>query len=158
LSEGEGILFVCLGNICRSPLVEAVARREFERAGLDIPVDSCGTGNWHAGEGADPRSAATGMAAGYDLSAHRARQLEDDDFERWRWLLAMDSRNLAGMRSRCPEDFHGRLGLFLDVAGVHEGGEVPDPYEGDDAAFREVLEMARRGVHGLIEQLRSNPR
>ncbi|KGI78336.1 low molecular weight protein-tyrosine-phosphatase [Oleiagrimonas soli] len=155
MSEGQGILFVCLGNICRSPLAEAVARLEFERAGLDLPVDSCGTGGWHAGEGADPRSVRAGAEAGYDLAPHRARRLEDADFERWQWLLAMDAANLDEMRARCPQRLHGRLGLFLDVAGVQTRGEVPDPYYGGREDFRAVLKLAQNGVHGLIRQLRS---
>ncbi|GAB3041626.1 MULTISPECIES: low molecular weight protein-tyrosine-phosphatase [Oleiagrimonas] len=154
MSEGQGVLFVCLGNICRSPLAEAVARLEFERAGLNLPVDSCGTGGWHAGEGADPRSVRAGAEAGYDLSPHRARRLEDADFTRWRWLLAMDAANLDEMRTRCPSSLHGRLGLFLDVAGVRAEGEVPDPYYGGREDFRAVLNLARDGVQGLIERLR----
>lgn len=154
MSEGEGILFVCLGNICRSPLAEAVARREFEHAGLALPVDSCGTGGWHIGEGADPRSVRTGAAAGYDLKPHRARQLEPDDFTRWRWLLAMDMANLRDMRAQCPDGLQGRLGLFLDFTGVEDGGEVPDPYTGGVDDFRTVLALAQEGVRGLIERLR----
>lgn len=150
MSEGQGILFVCLGNICRSPLAEAVARLEFERAGLDIAVDSCGTGGWHAGEGADPRSVRVGAEAGYDLTPHRARKLSGEDFSRWRWLLAMDQANLQDMRARCPEHLHGRLGLFLDTAGVRTHGEVPDPFYGDREDFRAVLDLAREGVQGLI--------
>jgi len=146
---------VCLGNICRSPLAEAVARREFELAGLQLPVDSCGTGGWHIGEGADPRSVRAGADAGYDLEPHRARQLESADFTRWRWLLAMDTANLRDLRARCPESLHSRLGLFLEVAGVLEGGEVPDPYFGRAEDFRAVVALARDGVHGLIERLRA---
>jgi protein-tyrosine phosphatase len=153
MSEGEGILFVCLGNICRSPLVEAVAREEFARAGLDVPVDSCGTGGWHAGQKADPRSIAAGAAEGYNLSRHRARQLAELDFRQWRWLLAMDQNNLEEMRARCPDSFHDRLGLFLEFSGVGQGEEVPDPYYGGREDFRAVLALARRGVDGLIDHL-----
>ncbi len=155
MSEGEGILFVCLGNICRSPLAEAVARREFELAGLDIQVDSCGTGNWHVGEGADPRSVRAAAEAGYDLSSHRARQLEADDYSRWRWLLAMDQANLRDMRARCPVHLHARLGLFLEVSGTRTHGEVPDPYTGSAQDFRDVVTLAQAGVRGLIEHLRN---
>jgi protein-tyrosine phosphatase len=156
VSEGEGILFVCLGNICRSPLAEAVARREFERAGLAMPVDSCGTGGWHVGAGADPRSVRAGADSGYDLKPHRARQLEATDFSRWRWLLAMDQANLRDMRARCPGHLHERLGLFLDVSGVQPGGEVPDPYYGRAEDFRAVVSLVQDGVDGLIERLRSS--
>jgi protein-tyrosine phosphatase len=156
MSEGEGVLFVCLGNICRSPLAEAVARREFERAGLALPVDSCGTGSWHVGEGADPRSVRAGADAGYDLKPHRARQLEVADFTRWRWLLAMDAANLRDMRAQCPAHQHERLGLFLEFAGVQAGGEVPDPYFGGTEGFRDVVELVQNGVQGLIERIRSS--
>jgi protein-tyrosine phosphatase len=155
MSEGEGILFVCLGNICRSPLAEAVARREFERAGLELPVDSCGIGSWHIGEVADPRSVRVGASAGYDLKPHRARQLEPADFTRWRWLLAMDMANLRDLRALCPPHLHGRLGLFLDFTGVENGGEVPDPYMGGVDDFRTVVALAQEGVQGLIERLRA---
>lgn len=156
MSEGEGVLFVCLGNICRSPLAEAVARREFERAGLALPVDSCGTGGWHIGDGADPRSVRAGADAGYDLDSHRARQLEAADFTRWRWLLAMDAANLRDMRAQCPAPLHGRLGLFLEFAGVQAGGEVPDPYYGGTEGFRDVVALVQDGVQGLIERIRSS--
>ncbi len=152
----SGILFVCLGNICRSPTVEAVTRAEFARAGLDVPVASCGTGDWHVGQGADPRAVAAAANAGYDLAPHRARQLTLGDFARHRLVLGMDRANLKDMRGLCPSEWHDRVGLFLDVAGVEDGGEVPDPYHGGDEDFTHVIDLARRGTRGLIRYLETD--
>ncbi|NII10372.1 low molecular weight protein-tyrosine-phosphatase [Oleiagrimonas sp. C23AA] len=146
------ILFVCLGNICRSPLVEAVAREEFARAGLHWSVDSCGTGGWHVGEGADPRSAKAGASAGYSLAAHRGRQLCDSDYRDFDWLLAMDTDNLIEIERRRPLGAAAQVGLFLDVAGIAGDGEVPDPYYGGEAGFAHVLDLARTGVEGLMRR------
>ncbi|HET6588394.1 MAG TPA: low molecular weight protein-tyrosine-phosphatase [Oleiagrimonas sp.] len=152
--ENNGILFVCLGNICRSPTVEAVVRAEFARAGLDVAVASCGTGDWHVGQGADPRAARAGAEAGYDLSLHCARQLRPDDFARHRMVLAMDRSNLADLQAMCPPGLRSRVGLFLEVAGVAPPSEVPDPYQGDAEDFARVITLARHGAQGLVELLR----
>lgn len=143
-----GILFVCLGNICRSPLAEAVARAEFARFGLDVPVASAGTGDWHVGGGADPRAVAIAAEAGYDLGAHRARQVCVEDFARYERVLAMDSANLRVLRqlgaaARTPP------ALFLEYAGFTAPREVPDPYTGSLDDFRAVLTLVRDGVLGL---------
>lgn len=151
----NGILFVCLGNICRSPTVEAVTRAEFQRAGLNVPVASCGTGDWHIGQGADPRAVSAGAHDGYDLSTHRARQLVPADFARYRWVLGMDRCNLHDMQRLCPAEEHDRLGLFLEVTGVAPPSEVPDPYKGGDADFAHVLELARRGARALVDVVRA---
>lgn len=147
------ILFVCLGNICRSPLVEAVARQRFAEAGLRASVASCGTGHWHVGKGADPRMLRAARAAGYDLGAHRARQVSADDFSSHDWVLAMDSDNLKALRS-----LRGSRGvapaLFLPWAGVGSPLEFPDPYFGDEDGFRQSVALAERGVDGLIARLR----
>lgn len=150
----NGILFVCLGNICRSPTAEAVARAEFARAGLDVPVASCGTGDWHIGQGADPRAVRAGADAGYDLSAHRARQLQPQDFSRYRLILAMDRSNLGDLLAACPPELHPRVGLFLEMATAAPPAEVPDPYHGGDRDFAHVIALARQGVQGLVGLLR----
>lgn len=151
------ILFVCLGNICRSPLVAAVAHRRFALAGLSVEVDSCGTGGWHAGHQADPRSIEVAEAAGYRLRAHRARQLRDQDYVRFDWLLAMDADNLKVLHQRAPRSHAAKLALFLDAAGIGMSQPVPDPYYGDIADFRAVLQLAEQGIDGLIRQLRQKP-
>lgn len=148
------ILFFCMGNICRSPVVEAVARSRFAAAGLRIDVASAGTESYHIGEGADSRAIASARRAGYDLSGHRARQLRTGDFDDFDWLLAMDRVNLRAARRACPQDGGRRLGLFLEHAGVAETLEVPDPYYGGPADFQRVIELAEAGAEGLIRKLR----
>lgn len=149
------ILFVCLGNICRSPLVETVARKQFAEGGLDIEVASCGTGGWHAGEQADPRMRAAAAEAGYELGAHRARQLRADDAERYDLLLAMDSANLRDMLRVFDNHAHDRLALFLEWSGAMPPRDFPDPYYGERLGFTQSVALAERGVQGLIERLRA---
>jgi len=150
----KSILFICLGNICRSPVVEAVARKEFANAGLAIAVASAGTGDYHIGEPADARAIASAACCGYDASAHRARQVGAADFERFDALLAMDRANLRELERRWPQH-RGRAALFLPFAGVAQPHEVPDPYYGDARDFARVVELARAGLHGLIERCRN---
>lgn len=145
------LLIVCLGNICRSPIVAEVIRRRFAAAGQPRVIDSCGTGGWHAGKGADARMRQAASAAGYDLSTHRARQLRDSDFAAFRQILAMDHDNLRELRQRCPPALRDRLGLFLDVAGVQGVDEVPDPYYGDADDFAHVIALAEQGAEGLLK-------
>ncbi|HKR77993.1 MAG TPA: low molecular weight protein-tyrosine-phosphatase [Rhodanobacter sp.] len=153
------VLFVCLGNICRSPLVEAVARESLAEARLDVAVASCGTGGWHAGEGADPRMVAAARAAGHDLSAHCARQLRERDFADYDLLLAMDRDNLRELRklAATPEQAE-RAALFLEWAGAAPPMEFPDPWHGNAASFAAAVKLAERGVAGLVERLRDGAR
>jgi len=151
-SENPSILFVCLGNICRSPLVEAVARQRSAGAGLSLRLASCGTGNWHVGKGADPRMVRAAAEAGYDLSPHRARQVRASDFEAFDWVLAMDKDNLEALegmrrgRGVAPT-------LFLPWAGVAAPDEFPDPYFGGMTNFHRAVALAEEGVDGLIARL-----
>ena len=149
------ILFVCLGNICRSPLLEAVARERFARAGVDWQVASCGTGDWHAGDGADPRAVRIGGARGYALQRHRARQLRVADFHDFDVLLVADANNLRDVRARAPAGTAERVALALAFAGIDAPLEVPDPYYGRDADFQQVVELAERIADGLLQRLRS---
>lgn len=142
-----------MGNICRSPVVAAVAGERFASARLKIEVASAGTENYHIGERADPRAVATARAAGYDLAGHRARQLGAGDFAAFDWLLAMDRVNLRAARRYCPPDQSGKLALFLRHAGVAGSDEVPDPYYGGADDFRRVIELAEIGADGLIARL-----
>ncbi|MGA9334581.1 MAG: low molecular weight protein-tyrosine-phosphatase [Rudaea sp.] len=144
------MLFVCLGNICRSPLVEAVARAEFARAGIDAEFASAGTGDYHVGHAADPRTILSAAGRGYDLSAHRARQFAGADFENYDVILAMDRANLRDIEALCPAHRASRVGLFLAYAGIDDFDEVPDPYFGGAEGFERVIELARSGVKGLI--------
>jgi protein-tyrosine phosphatase len=153
-----GVLFVCLGNICRSPTAEYVARAEFGKLGLQVPVASRGLGNWHVGQGADPRAVAVARARGYDLSPQRARQFHEDDFVRYATVLAVDRATLAELRRRVPDDvppperFLVAAGLATPRSG--DEGDVPDPYTGTPNDFRVVLDLILRGVGALAEHLR----
>ncbi|HEY0179213.1 MAG TPA: low molecular weight protein-tyrosine-phosphatase [Dokdonella sp.] len=150
-------LFICTGNICRSPIVEAVARVEFARAGLAVDVASAGTEDYHVGEHADARAIALAEAHGYPLAAHRARQVEAADFARHGALLVMDRVNLRALQ-RVPTPAGGAAPqLFLAAAGLGER-EVPDPYYGTHADFERVLALAKDGVAALIERLRARER
>lgn len=147
------ILFVCLGNICRSPVLEAVLRQQARRAGRhDWQVASCGTGGWHAGEGADPRSCASAAQRGYTLEAHRARQLRAADYSDYDWLLAADNDNLAEIRRRRPAQASACVELALAFAGLDSPREVPDPYYGDAAGFDRVIDLAEEFARRVLER------
>jgi low molecular weight protein-tyrosine phosphatase len=151
------VLFVCLGNICRSPTAHGVFAALRDRQGLGhmIEVDSCGTGDWHVGQPPDRRASAEARKRGYDLSHLRARQLKAEDFERFDYILAMDCLNLADLKSMCPSGYSGHLGLFLPFAGLagSEPDEVPDPYYGGVDGFARVLDMVERASAGLLREI-----
>lgn len=151
------ILFVCLGNICRSPILEAVARARFERAGVDWRVASCGTGGWHAGEGADSRAMRAGADRGYSLQAHRARELRREDYREFDLLLAADQSNLRDLRARAPENSVERVALALPHAGIVMPAEVPDPYYGSARDFEFVVDLAEQIAEGLLHKAAGQP-
>lgn len=144
--EKPAILFVCLGNICRSPLAEAAFRMAAANAGLAVAVDSAGTGDWHVGKSPDSRAMATAARYGTDIAAYRARQLADEDFHRFTHIFALDHANLADIRERAPKDSEAHISLLLDMVPGREGQAVADPYFGDEAGFettwRDVVEAA----------------
>jgi protein-tyrosine phosphatase len=149
------ILFVCLGNICRSPTVEGVAREIARREApqLALQFDSAGTADYHIGDPPDPRSIRAAMARGYDISQLRARQLQPADFQHFDLLLAMDEANLASMLRVAPPGGARRAKLFLDYAPGVGPGSVPDPYYGDAAGFEQVIDLAEHGVRGLLRDI-----
>jgi protein-tyrosine phosphatase len=147
-------LFVCMGNICRSPVVEAVARARFALAGLDIEVDSAGTESYHIGAPPDRRSLTSALARGYDASAHRARQVEAKDFARFDKVLAMDRTNLHALTRRAPAEGRARIAMFLPWAGVDEPQELPDPYYGQARDFDNVVTLAERGIDAIVAAIR----
>ena len=149
------ILFVCLGNICRSPTAEAVFRHvvTHDADGLALHVDSAGTHGFHIGEPPDARTQAAARRRGIDMSALRARQVQASDFEEFDLILAMDRANLADLTRRCPVRFHDRLRLLLEYASVTDR-EVPDPYYGGAAGFEQVLDLVEQASRGLLEDLR----
>jgi protein-tyrosine phosphatase len=152
----SSVLFVCMGNICRSPTAEAVFRHRAALAGLAryVEVGSAGTGNWHVGDPPDRRAIAHAARRGYDLTKLRARQVVVDDFERFGWILAMDRSNLRELTSLRPEGFRGHLGLFLDVAPSIGVREVPDPYYGGREGFERVLDLIEQASDALIDRIR----
>lgn len=152
-NPSKGVLFVCLGNICRSPLAEAIARRKFGEAGLDLPLASAGTGDWHVGHGADARACAVATRHGYDLDKHNARQVEVADFDRYDWILGMDHANVAHLLKMQPAGAHARLGLMLEQSGLSKPLEVPDPYFGNDDGFETVLKLLEEAVDGLAARI-----
>lgn len=150
------ILFVCSGNICRSPTAEAVARHWLRMVGLDgdVEVDSAGIGGYHAGEAPDARSQQFAIKRGYDMSKLRARKITADDFARFDLILAMDQGHYQHMKSKCPDDLCHKLKMFLEFAPDVDGREVPDPYYGGLAGFDHVLDLCEAGVRGIIDSLR----
>jgi protein-tyrosine phosphatase len=151
------VLFVCMGNICRSPTAEAVFRTAVERTnfGRRVHVASAGTGDWHVGSPPDRRAIQAARRRGYDLVALRARQVEAADFARFGWILAMDRVNLRELDALRPETFSGHLGLFLDLAPGLGVREVPDPYYGGAEGFERVLDLVETASAALIERLRT---
>lgn len=150
------VLFVCLGNICRSPLAEAALRKAAGEAGLEMEIDSAGTGNWHSGEPPDSRAIATAARHGVDLTGYRARQVRLADFSRFTTIIAADHQNLAHLQAMQPADGSAKLALILDMVAGREGQSLTDPYFGDAAGFEEtwadVLAAARALVDRIAEQ------
>lgn len=148
------VLFVCLGNICRSPLAEGAFRARAEAAGLDVTVDSAGTGDWHVGEPPDPRAIVTARTHGLDISGYRARQVRAEDFDRFTHVFALDRENLANLRRLAPAGHSARLGLLMDVVPGMEGQPVADPYFGGDEGFETTWGEVDAAAQALVEQLR----
>ncbi|RJF90803.1 low molecular weight protein-tyrosine-phosphatase [Sphingomonas cavernae] len=148
------VLFVCLGNICRSPLAEAAFRAEAERQGLEVEVDSAGTGDWHLGHAPDTRAQAVARRNGIDISAYRARQVEPADFTRYDHIIALDESNLANLRAMKPEGATAAISLLLDHVAGREGDAVADPYYGDDSGFDTTWADVVAGAKGLAQRLR----
>jgi protein-tyrosine phosphatase len=152
----RSVLFVCMGNICRSPTAEGVFRAAVAQMniGTRIHTDSAGTGDWHVGSPPDRRAIEAARRRGYDLTALRARQVTVADFARFGWILAMDRENLRELDLLRPRAFAGHLGLFLDLAPGLGAREVPDPYYGGPDGFERVLDLVETASAALIERLR----
>lgn len=153
--EKMSVLFVCMGNICRSPTAEGVFRRlvEARATGLDLEIDSAGTHDYHVGEPPDERAVAAAARRGIDLGRLRARQVEDADFERFDLIVAMDRLNREVLLARSPESCRERIRLFMEFAGSSELDEVPDPYYGGPIGFEQVLDLAEEAAAGLLEEV-----
>ncbi len=147
------VLFVCLGNICRSPLAEAAFRAEAERLDLQADIDSAGTGNWHVGHAPDPRAQAAAFRNGVDISYLRARQVTHGDFGRFDHIVALDAYNLADLLALKPRDCRARISLLLDHAEGRKGEPIADPYHGDDTDFDRAWTDIMLGARGLAEHI-----
>ena len=160
MSKGEAtvsVLFVCMGNICRSPTAEGVFRHHVAEAGLSevIAMASAGTHGYHVGHRPDPRAQAAALRRRYDLSALRARQVVAADFECFDYLLAMDRANLAYLRGEAPAEFRNRARLFLEFGSMGRL-EVPDPYYGAVDGFEHVLDLVEDASRGLLSYLQQS--
>ena len=151
----QSVLFVCLGNICRSPTAEAVFRATAQREGVAsrFAIDSAGTIGWHAGNPPDWRTIAHAAKRGYDLTPLRARQVTHADFRRFDWILAMDGEVLRDLEAIRPASFAGYLGRFLDFAPHAGTADVPDPYDAGPEAFERVLDLVEAGSRSLLAHL-----
>ena len=145
-----------MGNICRSPTAEGVFSHQLQNADLNylITVDSAGTHAYHQGSPPDNRAQAAALKRGVDLSKQKARQVRDEDYAHYDYVLAMDSDNLAILLDRCPEEHRGKVQLFMSYANQSEHDEVPDPYYGGARGFEIVLDMIEDASAGLITHLR----
>lgn len=148
------VLFVCMGNICRSPLAEGIFRHGLSDAGLAglVSTDSAGTGNWRACDPPDPRSVEVAASHGIDISGQSARQVGQDDFDRFDLIFAMDRSNAAALRALAPSARHDRIFLFLDdTQGNH--ADILDPYFGGADGFEDVFQLLRQGCGALLARL-----
>lgn len=148
------VLMVCLGNICRSPLAEAALRLAAEREGVDIIVDSAGTGNWHIDHPPDPRAQAVALTfGGLDIGNLRARQVNVQDFDRFDHIVALDASNLRDLRVMQPAGSKAKLSLLLDHLPPFEGQSVADPYYGDEAGFEVCWRQVSAAAQSLLRVL-----
>ena len=150
------VLFVCMGNICRSPMAEGVFRQLVRQAGLDevVKVESAGTHAFHAGEAPDKRAQGTSAKRGYDISDLRARRVDEGDFERFDLILAMDWDNLSLLQQMAPKRAHHKLQLLMRFATEHESATIPDPYYGAQQGFDQALDLIEDACAGLLEVAR----
>lgn len=153
LAMNTRILFVCMGNICRSPMAEGVFRHMVRQAGLDevVHVASAGTHAFHGGEAPDKRAQATASKRGYEISDLRARKVRDRDFEDYDMILAMDWDNLSLLQQLAPKSAHHKLQLLMRFASDHESATIPDPYYGNQQGFDQALDYIEDACTGLLE-------
>jgi len=151
------VLFVCLGNICRSPTAHGIFSQHVKDANLSgvIRVDSCGTGDWHIGHAPDARSASAALQKGYQIEHLRARKFSPNDFDQFSYILAMDENNLNDLSQIKPHDYGGELALFLPFSNNEATvREVPDPYYGGSEGFHEVVELVEAASASLLVKIR----
>ena len=151
------VLFICMGNICRSPTAEGVFRHVVEESGVagSIIIDSAGTHAYHVGNPPDPRSQQAGLGRGFDLSAQVARQVEVQDFSDFDHILAMDYANYRELMVRCPAPYQEKVELFLNYHPDGDVTEVPDPYYGEGNGFESVLDLIETASQSFLDEIRS---
>lgn len=154
----NSLLFVCLGNICRSPTAKAVFDYKLAQAEMPLLTDSAGTGDWHIGKPPDPRSQAFARAWGVDISAQRARRICAADFDRFDRIYAMDRSNLVDIQAMASPGCRARIDLVMSLAPEYGIEEVPDPYYGGDTGFQRVIDMLSEAADRLIEELQQPPK
>ncbi len=149
------ILMVCMGNICRSPTAEGMARKRLGERGLDqsVEVDSAGTHAYHVGHAPDPRSQEAALAQGIAIGDQRARKVSADDFTAFDLILAMDESNLQDLRAMAPADGSARIEKIMDYSNLGITSDVPDPYYGGSHGFEQVLKLLDNAVDGLLDSL-----
>ena len=153
------VLFVCMGNICRSPTADAIFKHQVKIAGLDsdIKVDSAGTHSYHIGHSPDDRAQAAALKRGYNMRDLRARAVAPDDFSQFDYILAMDHDNLAILENRCPSQYQHKLALLMRYSQKHAADdEVSDPYYGGKKGFENVLDKVEAASEGLLEHIRQS--
>ncbi|GFD87793.1 protein-tyrosine-phosphatase [Tenacibaculum sp. KUL152] len=155
MEQSISVLFVCLGNICRSPTAEAVFKQKAAEAGLSLNIDSAGTHGYHIGSPPDKRSQAAGVERGYSFKGLKCRRVDESDFEKFDYILAMDNSNLSNLHGMSPAQYHDKIKLFLDYAD-EEDKEVPDPYYGGKRGFELVLDLIEAASDGLIAHIKAN--
>lgn len=149
----HSVLFVCLGNICRSPLAEGAMRSAAERAGLAIEIDSCGTAGYHVGSPPDPRSVETAARYGIDISGLRGRQLKHSDFIEFDYIFAMDHQNLRDIHAVQPDGATASISLLMDIVPGREGAAIADPYYDGEENFAFTWEDVSAAAEVLVAQL-----
>ncbi len=149
------VVFVCLGNICRSPSAQGVLEKLIVEAGLEnsITVDSCGTAAFNVGKNPDPRAVAACQRKGYDISQQIARQINDDDYSKADYVIAMDSINLMSVKAWAPKGYQGTLSLFMRFAGGGEHAQIPDPYYQEADKFDGVISVLEKACAGLLDNI-----
>lgn len=153
MAEKLAVLFVCLGNICRSPLAEAAFRKEAKATDLEVQADSAGTGDWHIGEAPDRRAQAVAKRHGIDISGYSARLVTSEDFRRFSHIVALDRKNLAVLKAMRPADATAELSLLLDHVKGREGQAVADPYYGEEDGFDVTWADVTEGAKALARHI-----
>ncbi|MCC2616075.1 low molecular weight phosphotyrosine protein phosphatase [Aestuariibacter halophilus] len=153
-AQQPAVLFVCLGNICRSPTAEAVFRHKARQRGMTLTIDSAGTAGYHVGSPPDARSREVGEQRGYDFSGVQCRRVDPNDFEVFDYIIAMDHSNREDLLAACPEHLHHKVDLFLAFTGDADA-EVPDPYYGGQRGFEYVLDLIEQASEGLLDRIQA---